>query len=107
MPGDDLQERFGVTPIDLVPKVYFRITDNWLELTVRFLVSTHGIRNVKDAMSRDIVEQLDAAGIGIASATYDIVGFPAIEVRTATSAATQTAPAVSKVAPSAGSPAPP
>ncbi len=77
----DLQERFGVTPIDLVPKVYFRITDNWLELTVRFLVSTHGVRNVKDAMSRRVVVELDKAGIGIASATYDIVGFPAIEVR--------------------------
>ena len=76
-----LQERFGVTPIDLVPRVYFRITDNWLELTVRFLVDTHGGRSVKDAMSRVIVDELDKAGIGIASATYDIVGFPPIEIR--------------------------
>ena len=76
-----LQERFGVTPIDLVPKVFFRITDNWLELTVRFLVDTHGVRSVKDAMSRVIVDELDKAGIGIASATYDIVGFPPIEIR--------------------------
>jgi hypothetical protein len=44
-------------------------------------VHTHGIRDVKDAMSRTIVEALDSAGIGIASATYDIVGFPPIEVR--------------------------
>ena len=76
-----LHERFGVTPIDLVPKVFFRITDNWLELTVRFLVETHGVRSVKDAMSRVIVDELDKAGIGIASATYDIVGFPSIEIR--------------------------
>ena len=81
----DLQDRFGVTPIDLVPKVYLRITDNWLELTVRFLVSTHGIRNVKDAMSRVVVDELAKAGIDIASATYDIVGFPPIEVRTTAS----------------------
>ncbi len=33
-------------------------------------------------MSRDIVAAFDAAGIAIASATYDIVGFPPIEVRT-------------------------
>ena len=78
-----LHERFGVAPIDLVPKVFFRITDNWLELTVRFLVDTHGIRNVKDAMSRVIVDELDKVGIGIASATYDIVGFPPIEIRNA------------------------
>ncbi len=81
----ELQDRFGVTPADLVPKVFFRITDNWLELTVRFLVSTHGIRNVKDAMSRNIIEALEKAGIGIASATYDIVGLPPIEIRTAPS----------------------
>ncbi len=62
--------------------MYFRITDNWLELTIRFVVPTHGIRNVKDLMSRDIVVAFDEAGIGIASATYDIVGFPPIEVRT-------------------------
>ncbi|MEP7056821.1 MAG: hypothetical protein ABI809_03490, partial [Caldimonas sp.] len=70
------KERFGVEPLDLEPRVFFRITDNWLELTIRFVVHTHGIRDVKDAMSRDIVEALERADIGIASATYDIVGFP-------------------------------
>ena len=73
--------RFGVEPIDLVPRVFYRITDNWLELTVRFIVHTHGIRGAKDAMSRYIIGELDKAGIGIASSTYDIVGFPAVRVR--------------------------
>ena len=77
----ELKERFGVDPVDLDPRVYYRLTDNWLELTVRFLVGTHRIRGVKDAMSRQIITGLDEAGIGIASATYDIVGFPAIELR--------------------------
>ncbi|QYE33476.1 mechanosensitive ion channel family protein (plasmid) [Polymorphobacter sp. PAMC 29334] len=77
----NLQERFGVVPVDLTPRVFFRITDNWLELTVRFAVHLHGIRTVKDEMSRIIIAELDKAGIGIASATYDIVGFPPIEVR--------------------------
>lgn len=80
-----LQERFGVDPIDLDPRVFYRITDNWLELTVRFVVGTHGIRNVKDAMSRQIIGALDEAGIGIASATYDIVGFPALKFNQAPS----------------------
>ena len=78
---DDLQTRFGVEPIELEPRVFFRITDNWLELTVRFIVGTHRIRGAKDAMSRFIVDELDMAGIGIASATYDIVGLPPIENR--------------------------
>ncbi len=77
----ELRERFGVDPVDLDPRVYYRLTDNWLELTVRFLVGTHRIRGVKDAMSRQVIDALDEAGIGIASATYDIVGFPPIELR--------------------------
>ncbi len=79
----ELERRFSIEPIDLEPRVFFRITDNWLELTVRFIVGTHRIRAAKDAMSRYIVDELDAVGIGIASATYDIVGFPPIDVRQA------------------------
>ena len=75
----NLQRRFGVEPVDLEPRVYYRITDNWLELTVRFLLGTHQIRGAKDAMSRQIIAALDEAGIGIASATYDIVGFPPLK----------------------------
>ena len=78
---EGLQARFGVQPIDLVPRVFYRITDNWLELTVRFIVHTHGIRGAKDAMSRTIIGELDKAGIGIASATYDIVGLPPIRIQ--------------------------
>ena len=77
-----LKERFGVDPIDLDPHVYYRITDNCLELTVRFIVHTHRIRSAKDAMARQILREFRTAGIGIASATYDIVGLPPIEVRT-------------------------
>ena len=75
-----LQARFGVEPIELEPRVYWRITDNWMELTVRFIVGTHAIRAAKDAMTRHIIGELDKAGIGIASATYDVVGMPTLRV---------------------------
>ena len=77
----ELQTRFGVDPIDLESRVFYRITDNWLELSLRFVVGTHRIRGVKDAMNRHILTEFDKAGIGIASATYDIVGFPPIQMR--------------------------
>lgn len=83
-----LQQRFGVEPIDLEPRVFYRLTDNWLELSVRFVLDTHQIRAAKDAMSRHIITELDKAGIGIASSTYDIVGFPPIEVRASAEALT-------------------
>lgn len=76
-----LEQHYHLRSIEIAPRVYWRLTDNWLEMTVRFLYKPHGTRSVKDSMSRDILAGLDAAGIGIASATYDIVGFPPIEMR--------------------------
>jgi small-conductance mechanosensitive channel len=75
-----MQRRYFVQPADLSPKVYYRITDNWLELSVRFVTRDHGVRDLKDLMSREILQAFDEAGIGIASATYDIVGFPPIRI---------------------------
>lgn len=66
---------------ELEPRVFFRLTDNWMEMSVRFLVHEFGIRAVKDAMSRDIITALEAAGIGIASGTYDVVGMPTLKVQ--------------------------
>jgi len=48
-------------------------------LGLRFLAPAHGARALKDAMSRDILKAFDEAKIGIASATYDIVGFPPLQ----------------------------
>jgi len=76
-----MRVRYALRSTDLEPKVYVRITDNWLELALRFVVPARGVRDIKDVMNRDILDGLDAAGIGIASATYEIVGFPAIELR--------------------------
>jgi DNA-binding PadR family transcriptional regulator len=77
----EMQRRYFVKPAEMKPKVYYRLTDNWLELTVRFIVKDHGTRVVKDAMSRDILLALDEAGIGVASATFDIVGLPPLRIR--------------------------
>ena len=81
-----MQRRYFITVNDMAPQVYYRITDNWLELTVRFLYNVRGVRDLKDAMSRDILTAFDAAGIGIASATYDIVGFPPVRFQNAPAA---------------------
>ena len=78
---DRLREEYGLSPDDLTPRVYYKLTDNWLELTLRFVVREHGIRQVKDEMSRAILRELDAAGIGVASATFEIVGVPAGHLR--------------------------
>ncbi len=75
-----MRERYFVKDAEFEPKVYFRITDNWAELTLRFVVNERGVRDVKDAMSREIMAELDEAKIGIASSTYHIVGLPPIRL---------------------------
>ncbi len=77
-----LEQRFLLKSIDLKPHVYWRLTDNWVELSLRFLVKDHDIRGVKDRMSREIISKLDQAGIGIASGTYEIVGMPPLHIET-------------------------
>jgi small-conductance mechanosensitive channel len=79
-----MAERYAVQPSATEPHVYYRLTDNWLELTVRFLTEARGVRDVKDAMSREILDAFDAAGIGIASTTFEVVGLPPLRVEAAT-----------------------
>jgi small-conductance mechanosensitive channel len=75
-----LKERFFIESADIPPRVYLRITDNWVELAVRFLCPTHDIRDLKSRIGRQILAGLDEAKIGIASSTYDVVGLPPIRV---------------------------
>ncbi len=76
----ELARRHAVQPQPVKPKVYYRLTDNWLELTVRFIAPVRGVRDLKDELSRDMLSELDKAGIGLASATFDIVGLPPVRL---------------------------
>jgi small-conductance mechanosensitive channel len=62
-----LEERFGIDAGEIDPKVFWRITEDWLELTVRFLGPDHGIRHIKDGMSRQILDGFAKANIVIAA----------------------------------------
>ncbi|CAN5445233.1 hypothetical protein BH20VER3_BH20VER3_22310 [soil metagenome] len=75
-----MRERYFVKDAEFEPTVYLRITDNWVELTVRFVVNERGVRSVKDTMSREILAGMQKAGIGIASGTYEIVGLPPLQL---------------------------
>jgi small-conductance mechanosensitive channel len=76
-----LESRYVMKRSELEPQIYWRLTDNWLEMTVRFLVPDWGIRKIKSSMSRDIITALNEAKIGIASGTYEVVGFPPVKVQ--------------------------
>jgi small-conductance mechanosensitive channel len=78
-----LERKFLLKIHDFTPRVYYHLTDNWLELTVRFIVRDHGIRSVKDCINREILDEFDRAHIEIASSTYDIVGMPPLQIKLA------------------------
>jgi small-conductance mechanosensitive channel len=82
---ESLMRTYVVSQAELEPRVFWRITDNWLELTVRFIARDHGIRELKDAMSREILRELKAAGIEVASATSEVTvtGVPTLKLQTA------------------------
>lgn len=76
-----LRERYrSVRDDELWPRVFYRLTDNWVELSLRFVVDADGARGVKDAMSREILSALEAKQIGIASSTFEIVGLPPLRI---------------------------
>jgi small-conductance mechanosensitive channel len=76
---ENMKQHFFVTASSLEPQVFVRLTDNWIELSLRFITHDHGAREIKDKMSRDILRDLNAAGIGIASTTFEITGLPPLQ----------------------------
>ena len=67
-----MARRYPVPRAEVEPRVYTRATDNYLELSARFVVPVRTARTVKDDLTRRVIEQLQEAGIEIASTSQDI-----------------------------------
>jgi small-conductance mechanosensitive channel len=63
----ELQRRYGLPTASVEPRVYLRLTKDWVELTLRFLARTHGVRELKDAISREVLGEFERAGIEVAA----------------------------------------
>ena len=72
-----LIDRFPLKQTKVEPTIYFVITDNWIEITLRFVMDAQEGRKVKAQLNRELLQQFEEEEkITIASATFDIVGFP-------------------------------
>lgn len=80
---DRMRQRFPLQPADLEPMSYLRITDNWVELSVRFLVRAWGIRSTKDDITRTILARYREEDISIASASLEVSRVPDLTIRAA------------------------
>jgi len=63
-----------ITPLD--PRIFVRLTDNWIQLGLVYPVDTDLRRLFRSEVSQTILAGFDAADIEIASTTIAIVDFP-------------------------------
>jgi small-conductance mechanosensitive channel len=62
-------------------EVFVRLTDNWIELTARYVTQVRQRRIIRNKISQKILDDLEKSdNIKIASQTVDIVGFPETSV---------------------------
>jgi small-conductance mechanosensitive channel len=78
-----LERHYFIGLDDLAPRVFYRLTDNWVELTVRFIVEAHGVRDIKDAIARTVLRELQGAGIDVASTTVEVARVPPLRLQPA------------------------
>ena len=71
-----LERRFDLQRLDFAPRVFLRLTSNWLEMNLRFMSRDHGTRAIKDLIVRDVLDAFDRHGLTIASVPYRVVEMP-------------------------------
>lgn len=77
----ELGDRYLMTPSDVEEQVYTKITDNWIDIRLRYVVDPRQRRLIKCSLYEKILEAFNQEkDIKIASATMDIVGFPHIKI---------------------------
>ncbi|MCL7475310.1 MAG: mechanosensitive ion channel family protein [ANME-2 cluster archaeon] len=77
----DMGDKYLITPADVESKIYTQITDNWIDMQLRYVVDPRRRRTNKHLLNEKILDAfLKEKDIKIASATYEIVGFPAVRM---------------------------
>ncbi len=67
-----MRRRYPVPGTDLTARVYVEPTDDYMQLTARFVLPVRTARAVKDGLARRTVARLEAEGIHVASGTSDV-----------------------------------
>jgi small-conductance mechanosensitive channel len=74
---DKLAEQYPLYDTVVEPTLYVVMTDNWIELVLRYVVEAHERRGVKARLHHELLQHFETEpDITVASATFEIVGFP-------------------------------
>lgn len=76
-----MERKYFLSSSAMNADVFVRLTDNWIELTARYVTPVRQRRTVRSRISEKILEGIEKAeNIKIASETVDIVGFPEVNL---------------------------
>jgi len=80
---EDMQRRYPVEPASVEPAVFLIADDNWMHCTLRYPVNAKRRRTVHDELFMHVLDAIaEAEGrVELASATFELVGAPALDVR--------------------------
>jgi small-conductance mechanosensitive channel len=80
----NLVAQFRIEDARVEPMITMIANDNWIEFTVRYVVEYRSRRITKDKLFTRILDEIDKTDgrVAMASATFQLVGAPVIDVRT-------------------------
>jgi small-conductance mechanosensitive channel len=79
-----LEEKYYISQFDIEPRVYYKPTDNWIGLYVRYVTPTRERRSTRNTIMKEALEALlKLENVSIASETLIIKDFPDIHMKNA------------------------
>ncbi len=82
-----MKEHYPLEETVVEPTLYVVMTDNWIEMTLRYVVEARKRRPVQAKLHRELLQHFeDEKEITVASATFEIVGFPPLRSEPGTAA---------------------
>lgn len=76
----ELARRYVMRRSDMQPRVFVRMVADGVELTVRFLAEDHGVRALKDAMTRTILRGFRSRALSIAAPSLELAALPPLRL---------------------------
>ena len=80
---DQMVRKYMIEKARIEPAVTLAANDNWVEFTLRYVVDYKQRRSTKDILFTRLLEEIDRVPdkVGIASATFQLVEAPALDIR--------------------------
>jgi small-conductance mechanosensitive channel len=78
----DMVKKYLIEDAHVEPTLTFKLTDNWIEFNLRFVVDYKRRRTTKNELFRELQTAIESTNgkVVLASATYEVTGIPEVKV---------------------------